>query len=281
MKKLILTFISVTSLFLVINLVNLPAKANTNNTNKLKVSKIKIVATTTHISTILTEIGRDKVEIINLVPGGMCPGHFDIAPQTVKNIAEANLILYHGWEKWINKVIEINPKLQSKKVQVNTQGNWLVPEINLSAAKELLEILIKTDPDNESYYTKNYLSYKNSIKQLSTEIERYKKKYSGIKVICSLQQKEFVSYLGFKILSEYNRIEDMTLQELKNIVSIGKKEKVVLVIDNLQSGPNTGNQIAKDLGAKHVVLTNFPTDLSYVETVKYNINILNKALGIR
>jgi zinc transport system substrate-binding protein len=54
------------------------------------------------------------------------------------------------------------------------------------------------------------------------------------------------------------------------LVEKGKKEGVKIVVDNLQSGPDAGRSIAETIRAKHVVLTNFPSENGYLATLGKN-----------
>jgi zinc transport system substrate-binding protein len=60
-------------------------------------------------------------------------------------------------------------------------------------------------------------------------------------------------------------------------VEIGKYERIKMVVDNLQSGPDTGKGIAEALMVKHVVLTNFPTESGYLAAIEENIETIIKA----
>jgi hypothetical protein len=53
---------------------------------------------------------------------------------------------------------------------------------------------------------------------------------------------------------------------------------VKLVVDNLQSGPDTGEPLAQGLGAKHVTLTNFPLQGSYRQSLLDNVTALARAI---
>ncbi|RKZ21756.1 hypothetical protein DRQ16_03215 [bacterium] len=56
-----------------------------------------------------------------------------------------------------------------------------------------------------------------------------------------------------------------------------KKKKVELAVDNLQSG-KLGEILERETGVKTCVLTNFPVNKGYCETVRENIKKLLNAL---
>jgi zinc transport system substrate-binding protein len=62
------------------------------------------------------------------------------------------------------------------------------------------------------------------------------------------------------------------------LAGIGKKNRAVLVVDNMQSGPDAGRGIAETLAVPHVTLTNFPSEKGYLATVEENVKTVLKVL---
>jgi len=60
----------------------------------------------------------------------------------------------------------------------------------------------------------------------------------------------------------------MSPRELARLSETGRSRHVIMVVDNLQSGPDAGKGIAEILGAPHVVLTNFPSEEGYPATLE-------------
>lgn len=229
------------------------------------IKKLKVVATTTHIGNIINEIGKEKVEVVTIVSANMCPGHFDIEPGMIKKVLDSKILLYHGWEKWVNKIVEINPSIDLIKIDVN--NNWLLPGINLQATYEICKQLCEIDSRNKYFYEQNYKNYKEEIENFVSKIE--KTKYNKIKVLCADRNSEFLRWLGFEIVYVYKTSEEISLKEIKNIIKLARERKVNLIVDNLQSGFKLGRQVAKDVKAKYLVLTNFPIEDSYIKTLQH------------
>jgi ABC-type Zn uptake system ZnuABC Zn-binding protein ZnuA len=241
--------------------------------------KLKIVASTTAIGSILQYIGGESVEVTVAVKGAMCPGHFDVDPGTVKKMASSSLIIHHNWEKWLDRFDNIVGKNKLRKVSVNIEGNWMIPEINVKAAEVITNILCEIDNQKSNYYKLNFKQYSIEIETLSKEIKDKLIRFKGYNVVCSSMQKDFIKWLGFNVVAEYGRAEDITVNDIANIIRVAKEKKAVLVIDNLQSGADTGKQFAKDLGVGHITLSNFPLDNKYKETLEENIDKIIRVLN--
>jgi len=94
-------------------------------------------------------------------------------------------------------------------------------------------------------------------------------------------QVPFVAWLGFNITATFPPPEQMRPADIEILVAEGKEAGVAIVIDNLQSGTEVGTELAREIGAEHVVLTNFPGALPGTKTLadmfKYNAGQLFNA----
>lgn len=241
-----------------------------------KQERIKIVATTSMIGSITKAIGGDQVEVVTIVPSGMCPGHFDICPKDAKLIEEAQVVLEHGFEGelFLDNMLRSNRNQDLQRLSLKVKGNLMVPEIHLQAVDEIAEFLGPVDPEHNDLFMFQAAMYKKGVNDLGMEIKQKLKRLNvkNIKVICARMQAEFLEWLGFTVIASYGRQEELSPKDFLKITRIAKKENVKIVIDNLQSGSNVGKQLAEDIGGRDVVLTNFPLGDSYLESLKENVD---------
>lgn len=240
-------------------------------------NKIKVTTTTSLLGSIVQAIGKQRIDVITIVPAGMCPGHFDIKAEDIKNLANSKVLLNHGWEKWIDKLLGA---VDNKPVlfTINIEENLMVPQIHKKAAGYITALLCSLDQAHREYYLNNFASYTSIIDSLETRIKKGTEKLIGTKVVCSKLQVEFLEWLGFDIVMTYTRGEELTPRVLSKIIREAKKEKVKLVVDNLQSGHDIGLNIAQEIGAQHISLTNFPLKGSYPDALIENFNTIIQAL---
>ena len=236
-----------------------------------------IMTSTTTIRCVVAEVAGERAQVASIVPGGMCPGHFDIKPRQMQAIERADLFLYHGWESWLPEVMDATGE-KTEAVQVGVEGNWMVPDIHIEAITWVRDLLVTLDPAGERLYKEQALLYSNRLLDETRAVCESLYPGHGTRVICAELQADFLTWAGFDILATYGRSENLTPRVLQDLIETGRKHGVVLVVDNLQSGPGIGNQIAADMGAEHVVLTNFPEHGSYIEAVRKNTRALGDAL---
>jgi len=216
-------------------------------------------------------IGHEKINVVSITPSGMCPGHFDLKPQHVQLAASSDILFFHGWETWINELKNSIENKNLKLISLETKGNLMVPDNYLRAIEKVANVLCKMAPKSSKYFQNNARIYK---KQIKVRISRSKKKTEFIKdipVLCSQYQAEFLKWIGLKIIATYGRSEELTIKQLIKLIKIGKENHVKAVIDNLQSGEKAGLRIAEEIGCKHITLTNFPLNDSYLETLEHNV----------
>jgi zinc transport system substrate-binding protein len=241
-------------------------------------TRLSVVASTTMIETVVAEVGGGEVTVEALVPGGMCPGHFDIKPRQMEKIERADLFLYHGWEHWLPKVTSLTG-LTTEIVGVDIAENWMVPDVQIEAIHVIRDILISMAPDRANYFTERALQYEDAVLREAQSVCQTVSPYQGTPIICSELQADFLTWLGFDVVGSYERPESMSPRTMENLIEIGRHSGVGLVVDNRQSGPSVGSGIADEIGAGHVVLTNFPVDGSYLDALRSNVTALTEKLG--
>jgi ABC-type Zn uptake system ZnuABC Zn-binding protein ZnuA len=238
---------------------------------------IKITTTTSLLGSIVREIGKERVNVVTIVPAGMCPGHFDVTAENIKDLSDSRVLLNHGWEVWIDKLlaaVDNKPVLST----IDVEGNLMVPDIQKKATAFVTTLLCSLDRAHQDYYRKNYATYTSIIDSLATVIKTRVESVQGAKIVGSDQQVEFLEWLGLDVVMTYGRAEELTPKLLSDIISQANKDQVQLVVDNLQSGPDIGLTIAEEINARHINLSNFPLHGSYPDALMENFNSLMQVL---
>ncbi|MGQ9678658.1 MAG: metal ABC transporter substrate-binding protein [bacterium] len=240
--------------------------------------KLKVVASTALIGTIVQTVGDGKVQVTTIAPAGICPGHFDITPQALAAVYDAQLVLYHGWEGWMEKLKEEAKKSASTWTVLKTKGNWMVPPVQHQATEELTTLLIHALPGESLLFAKNCQRYQTQIDSVATLIKSLFTARRLPRVVASEHQADFLKWLGFNVVGTYRRPEDFTARELSSLAQVMIDSSVGLVVDNLQSGPDAGRPFAEAARVSHITLSNFPLEGDYLETVLDNARALIKVI---
>jgi zinc transport system substrate-binding protein len=230
------------------------------------------------------EIAGDTLKTTNLIPGGMCPGHYDARPVDVEAVANSSLFIIHNWQQDKANIQDLitaadNPHLNVSVIDILDVP--MLPAYQIELVKHILDILGNAYPDNVNFYTSNLERREQRIASKETELQNRLRQANidGIKVLCSNMQADFIKWVGFDVIATYGRPEELSVRQVEQLVTLAKSEGVTLVIDNLQSGGTTASQnLAHDIGVAHVTITNFPGGFDNTETwnkaVDKNIDLL-------
>jgi zinc transport system substrate-binding protein len=248
---------------------------------------LKVVTSTSLLAQIVERVGGDKVSVVNIIPPAQCPGHFDVKPGDIQKLADARLFLIHNWqgEKFSDDLIASANNKSLTMVKVELEGNWMTPQVQRDATDKIVAALVQIDPDNSAAYQKAATEYKAVVTAKESEIiaKLGQMSLAAVNVLCDEQQTGFVKWAGLNIIATYGRPETFTPQSLKELVDKGREGKVTLVIDNMQTGGESGKSLAEGLGVKHIVLSNFPGGYENTETwekaIDKNIDLILNSTG--
>ncbi len=249
--------------------------------------KLKVVTSTSLISQIVERMGGDKVSVVNIIPPAQCPGHFDVKPGDIQKLADARLFILHNWqgEKFSDGLIASANNKNLTVVRVELPGNWMTPAVQRDATDKIAATLAQIDPENSAAYQKSAAEYKTKVTVKESEVKAglSQVNLSAVNVLCDEQQADFVKWAGLNIIATFGRPETFTPQTVKELVDKGREKKVVLVINNMQTGGEAGKGLAEQLGVKSIVLSNFPGGYGNTETwekaMDKNVELILKSAG--
>jgi zinc transport system substrate-binding protein len=241
-------------------------------------SRVRVVASTADIAAIVAEVGRNRFAVTTIAPAGLCPGHFDLRPSDITASNQARLLLNHGWEEWYPSLAKALLSPGPRRVTLQTRGNWMIPDIHKQATGEIVELLCAVDAARADSFRGRSQRYQARIDSAAAALKSRFRAESLPAVIAADKQAPFLAWLGFRVAATYGRPEDMTAQELVRLSRAARDSGVRLFVDNLQSGPEAGLELARATNARHVLLSNFPLEGGYLATLAANADSLLAAL---
>lgn len=224
----------------------------------------EIVAGSTLIQGIVHDIAGHGCPAHNLIPAGMCPGHFDMRPSDVEIIARSRALIIHEWQRQMGSMKGVigAAGLPDERVKVvDVEGNWMVPSVQAEAVQAIARILGEVDPAGADAYAQKAAERSEFIRSYGERAKGRMREggVEGLQALCSEMQAGFVNWAGLEIVADYGRPEDMSVAEVERLIGQAREAKVALVVDNLQSGDTQISEtLARETGAVHVVLSNFP-----------------------
>ncbi len=254
-------------------------------TEAVEISEDKpiIVCTTDVVGSLVRGYLGDEADVVVLVQSSLCPADFDMKPSDVYAVSNAKILFEQNipGEFWLQGLLDAagNKNL----IQVAIPGAYNTPE----GAKRYIEwvggnltdILDIDLSEEENAMLEDIDDVSRWMESQAQEVHA-----STVKVICMLWQKAFVESAGYQVVASYNPPETLSAGDINDLVNTAKSEGVALVVDNLQIDVEFGKGIADQVGAEHVVLTNFPGAVpgtrSLAQMFRYNANQLFESTNV-
>lgn len=244
-------------------------------------STIDIVTADTLLSgMVLSLLPPGRANVTAIMPPGQCPGHYDIKLSDIRKVKSADLVVSVRGRPFMEKAETDSGKLLLLDEQ---DRNWMAPDsyifgLNLLAA----ELSVRFPKEKQQIATlrkKTIDDITNRARVLSEKIKQAG--ISGMPILASSLQAEPLEWMGFHVVGKYGRPEAMSAKDIVRLSQIGRDSKAVMVVDNLQSGPDAGKGIAETLGVQHVILSNFPSEKGYAATLRANVDAVLAAVKTR
>ena len=246
----------------------------------------EIIAGTSLIADIISDLTDASVDTYTLLPSSSCPSQFDMKASDIGRLQQAQLMFVHPWQMQLANIRRVldAAKIPEGRIRiVEVAGNWMVPEVQVEATQTLASLLIALHPAEEASIQQRVETRINEINRIEAEARHLVASAKSIPILCNEMQAPFLRWAGFDVVDTYARPEDWSVAETERLVALGRERKVVLVVDNLQSGGiRMSETLARDMNAINVVLSNFPNGVPDTPTWQTafmeNIYRLQKAL---
>jgi len=216
-----------------------------------------IVCTTSAVGSIVEEFLGDKADVLVLVQPSLCPADFDMKPGYVDAVSKAKILFKQNipGEFWLDGLLEAAGNENLTVVAIPSAYNTPQGAKNYirGVGVNLSQIL---DVDLDSKISELLNDVDEVSSWMASQAETLQA--SNAKVICMSWLKTFIESAGFTVVATYNPPETLSAGDITALLETAQTEGVVLVVDNLQIDIKFGEGIAAQVGAEHLVLTNFP-----------------------
>ena len=219
-----------------------------------------MVATTSVLSSVISDVAGGRLKVLTLVPSGSCPGHFDLKAGDLKTLERDGLLFAHGFEGYLDRIRDSVRRPGFSPFIIKVNGSWLLPPFQEEAYRKITGIMCVLFPRDDDFFRKREKDALSRIKAAGVSARKMVDAggMRGVPVVCNEHIREFLEYAGLDVKMVYGRKEDLTASRIRDIILIARRSGAGLVVDNIQAGPDTGVLIARQLGIPHVAVSNFP-----------------------
>ena len=221
----------------------------------------RILAGTATTADILKDLTGGAAEIRQLIPGGACPGHYDLRPGDLIFLEEADLLVLEAYQVDMPNMADLVRAADNSDLQTFVAPlvmDTMLPKSQLKLTLMLAEELCRVFPDLADQVDQALAERARMVRQVEEEQAGRVQGLDGAAAITSRLQAGFATWAGLTVAAAYGRPEDLTPEQYAHLLEAGQAAGVRLVLDNKQSGPGAGQGLAESLHAGQADLTSFP-----------------------
>ncbi len=265
--------------------------------------KLKVVASIAPLADFARQVGKDKVDVLLLLPPGASPHTYEPVPGTVREISKARIFIKigAGLEFWADRLIAaVAPGIAtvtcSDGIQLlkgeehdhavsNVNPHiWLDPVICMKIVDRIAAAFAKADPANASFYRKNASAYISRLSALDREIAQ---------TVKTFRTRDFVTFhpawsyfakrYGLTVAGVIEEApgKEATPKHIQKILDEVGRMKTRVIFAEPQLSPKIADVLAREAGARVLMLDPLGGGKgrkTYVDLMKYNLSEMEKAM---
>ena len=273
---------------------------------------LNIVVTIPVLKDLTEQVGGPHVRVISLLSGYENEHTYSPKPSDLVAVRKARLLFEVGigLEVWVSSLVK-NAGSASLRVVTTSKGIallrdrpdhdgaahaavedergnphvWMDPENATTMMRHITEALIQVDPAHATEYRANQASYLRKLDQLRGDLSDR---------ITRLVDRRFIAHhpawpyfarrFGFQIVGtiQPQSGSEPSALHLHSLIAKIKRDRIKVVVSEIQLSQKIPALLAKETGARVVVLTTLPGGLPHTETyldmLRYNVLQLANAL---
>lgn len=269
---------------------------------------VEIIAAFYPLEFVTTEITGGNANVTNLSPPGVEPHDLELAPDQVRSLAQADLILFvgQGFQPAVEDVVDElsgTPVIDGLETQdelieggdahedelgesVADPHVWLDPTRVASLGRAVAAEMQRIDEENAEVYEENAATLADALADLDGE-------YSAALENCE-RNELVVSHEAFGYLTERYGLEQVGVSgidpesepspgRVAEVAEFAREQGVTTIFFEEQVAPDIAQVIADEVGANAEVLDplEFPPDgnADYFDVMRTNLDSISAALG--
>ena len=221
------------------------------------------------------------LRVVRLVPPAACPGHFDLSPRALEGLREARLVLREEFEGALDGKLAASGVRGARVEAAGVGGSALVPARYAALVAKVAERLGAVYPDRRAALDEAARATRARTEALGAALRREAAPLAGVPAVASQHQKDFLEFLGVKVVATLPRPDDATPRDLERLAAAPAR----LVVGGVQEGTQAAAAVAERTRAPMATLSAFPGapgfGAGYDELLRANLAALERALAAR
>lgn len=244
----------------------------------------EIGVTNSYLACAVRDLCGAEMGILCLAPPGMCPGHFDLSPADVRQLAGCRMLLLFDFQQSVEQTLT---RLRDKGLKthlVRAPASLCIPESYLAVCDEVSRVLADAYPDRAGQIRERLSVVRDRVERLGMEMKAAVRGSEAVsaRALVSNHQAGFARWLGVEPVATFVGTDVETASNIDQCLKKAAEQGVRYVIANQQEGTALANALAKRLQVRPVVFSNFPEsgdDAGFDRLVRENVKRLTEAVS--
>lgn len=217
---------------------------------------VKVVASTSWVAAIAEAAGADQVDV--LAPLDLKhPPEYDFRPSDLQRIAQADYVLWAGYEPFMRKIQSVVALPESRFLQVFTDN---VPVTLKEQARKLAAVWATQDKETK---------WEESFDAAMAEILRQAKANGliGKRAVVQAFLVKYAQWMGLQVVGTFGGGEELTPAKAAELL----QKRPEIVVDNWHNAQGAG--LAAEAKVPYALLLNFPGHAgtrTLIDVLRYN-----------
>jgi len=227
----------------------------------------EIAVTNSYLKAVVQDLCGPETKVMSLAPPGMCPGHFDIDPGSLKTLRRCRVLLLFDFQQKVEATLARLKADGLDTFRVTDTAGLCLPETYLSACRQVAEFLATQYPERADDMKASLATVERRMDRLGRELQDAVSEagVDSAPVLVSNHQAAFAQWLGLKTVATFVGSDTETIANIDHCLKRAAGSEVRFVIANQQEGTALAEALAQRLDAQAVVFSNFPLDRSDTE----------------
>jgi zinc transport system substrate-binding protein len=238
-----------------------------------------VAVTSPYLETVVRDLLGETAQIVPMAGPEMCPGHFDIQPSRIEQLAACRLLLRFDFQEAMAEKLAGRLDDSTQIVPIAVSGGFCEPTTYRDACRQAADALVEAGCLEREAAEGRLASIDQRMKDLTAWMNNQidAAKLRDVPVLTSGHQEKFCRSLGLNVVATFSGSDAVPPSAIDAAVAASEKAGVKWVIANLPEGRRMADTLAERLGATVIVFGNFPAsddNLGFDNLVRRNVKQL-------
>ncbi len=218
----------------------------------------QIATASPYLAAAVRDVAGSDTPLLSMTSPGNCPGHFDVTPRHVEQLAAARLLLRFDFQKHLDAKLSAARDRGLGIAPIKGPEGLGIPEMYRDVCYQIADALIRAELLTPDRADARLTDIGLRLGSLDTEVgERVESaNLKNIPVVAAAHQQWFCRYLGLNVVGTFTGSDNPS--DLADAVEAIRQADAKMVIGNVPQGQAVPQRIADRGQVTMVMFENFP-----------------------